>query len=105
MQILNKRIQKLEKAAVPVLRAHRRIAEQALAEVSDLESLISALGADREGRSLTESESASRQAYSSAFEREFAAGTAAPAIGVRACAGPKCHPARYYPCDVAFFFT
>jgi hypothetical protein len=33
--------------------------------------LISAFGADREGRSLTEAETASRQAYNSAFEQEF----------------------------------
>src|SRR5579862_698984 len=71
MQTLHKRIENLEKAAVPVLRARQRIAERALGAVSDLESLISAFGADREGRSLTESESASRQAYGSAFEREF----------------------------------
>src|SRR5579863_4476028 len=71
MQTLHKRIENLEKAAVPMLRARRRIAEKALDDVSDLESLISAFGAEREGRSLTESESASRQAYGSGFEREF----------------------------------
>jgi hypothetical protein len=39
MQTLYKRIEKLEKSTEPVLRARRRIAECALAEVSDLESL------------------------------------------------------------------
>lgn len=73
MKTLQRRIEKLEKSAAPLVRARHAIADQALQKLShpELESLISAFGADRAGRRLTELESASRQVYCSALEAAY----------------------------------
>jgi hypothetical protein len=72
MQNIRRRIEKLEILAAPLLRARQKRANGALEHLSveDMELLISAFGADREGRMLTEFEAAARQAYVSALEEE-----------------------------------
>jgi hypothetical protein len=71
MRNLYKRIEAIEKYALEVRRERERIVESALRDisVSDLESLISSYGADRLGRTHTESESAARRPNSAAIKQ------------------------------------
>ena len=73
MKSFIKRIDALERRTAVIRRVHQRISELALGGLSEehLESLISAYGADRQGRVLTEQEVAARAAYGAAFEREY----------------------------------
>lgn len=72
MKSFIKRIDALERRTAAIRRVHQRISERALGGLSEghLESVISAYGADRQGRALTEQEAAARAAYGAAFERE-----------------------------------
>ena len=72
MRNLIRRIEALEKSTSALRQARQAMADQALETLSlqDLELLISAFGGDREGRALTQGESAARQAYGSALESQ-----------------------------------
>src|SRR5206468_12754624 len=73
MKRLRKRIETMERSTMSIRRAHQAIAHRALEQLSlaHLDLLISGFGADREGRSLTELESAAREAYVSALQRQY----------------------------------
>ena len=72
MRNLRRRIEALQKVVSARRQVSQAISTKALDRLwlQDLELLISAFGADREGRTLSESELAARQAYKEAVERE-----------------------------------
>ncbi len=72
MSNLSRRIEALEKKTSALRLTHRQITEHALGTLSKehLMLLISAFGADREHRQLTDEETTARQAYRLALERQ-----------------------------------
>lgn len=72
MRNLRRRIEALEKARSTVRHDRQLIAKKALSWLwlPELERLISAHGAEREGRELSGEESAAKQAYTQALTRE-----------------------------------
>jgi hypothetical protein len=72
MHTLSRRIEELEKAALAIRRDREFLEEQAMWDLTpdELELLISAIGAEKQGRPFNAAESAARQAYTRAVEAE-----------------------------------